>query len=75
MILTDFILTAASTATSGNTLTLDGDTVGTTGVDLFNQPFVAGTILLLFIIAHLLDRKYSYNLYQESKLKKEEVEE
>lgn len=75
MILTDFILTAASTATSGNTLTPVGDTVGTAGIDLFNPPFVAGTILLLFIIAHVLDRKFSYKLYQESKLKKEEVEE
>lgn len=54
MTLTDSISTAASTGTAGNTLTTDL-------LDFTAHGYtVVGIITLLFIIGHLLDRKYSY---------------
>lgn len=68
MTLADLTFTAATTGTAGSTLTTTGaeytvQTHGTIGI---------GIILLLFIIAHYLDRKYSYPLSPKSKLKEEE---
>lgn len=69
MILQDLTSIQDSTNTAGTTLILDTaqtgtvQIVGTTGI---------GIILLLFIIAHYLDRKYSRPLYQRSELKEEE---
>lgn len=68
MTLADSTFTAATTGTAGSTLT-------TTGVDYTAQThgiIGIGIIVLLFIIAHYLDRKYSKPLYRESKLKEEE---
>lgn len=69
MILQDSTSIQDLTNTAGTTLISDTaqigtvQTVGITGI---------GIILLLFIIAHYLDRKYSRPLYQELKLKEEE---
>lgn len=60
-----------TTGTVGNTLITDGTTY-TTGIDLILGTLTLGLIVLLFIIGHLLDRKYSYPPYQESELKAEE---
>ena len=68
MTLADLTSMAATTGTAGSTLT-------TTGVEYTAQThgiIGIGIILLLFIIAHYLDRKYSRPLYQKSKLKEEE---
>lgn len=54
MISIDLILTAASTGTVGNTLTTNPSGLTTLGYSII------GIITLLFIIGHLLDRKYSY---------------
>lgn len=62
----------ATTGTIGNTLITDGNSDSTiSGVGII----ALGIIVLLFIIAHLLDRKYSHPLYEESKLKEEEDQE
>ena len=62
----------ATTGTIGNTLITDGNSDSTiSGVGII----ALGIIVLLFIIAHLLDRKYSHPLYEELKLKEEEDQE
>ena len=68
MTLADLTFTAATTGTAGSTLTTTGAeyTVQTHGI------IGIGIILLLFIIAHYLDRKYSRPLYKESMLTEEE---
>ena len=54
MTLTDLISTAASSGTVGSTLTTDLTASTTPGY------LVIGITTLLFIIGHLLDRKYSH---------------
>ena len=72
--ITDGILTTdtlAITSTVGTTLTSDTaltgtvHTVGITGI---------GIIVLLFIIAHLLDRKYSRPMYDQESTSTEDEE-
>ena len=72
--ITDGILTMdtlAITSTVGTTLTSDTaltgtvHTVGITGI---------GIIVLLFIIAHLLDRKYSRPMYGQESMSTEDEE-
>jgi len=66
MTITESILTGASTGTVGNTLSMNLSDSTT------HCYMIIGTITLLFIIGHLLDRKYSYLLYQELELMAEE---
>tara|TARA_E500000318_G_scaffold44829_1_gene42364 strand:- start:978 stop:1304 length:327 start_codon:yes stop_codon:yes gene_type:complete len=56
--------TAGTTIITGTIDSIDG-----------NGLIMIGILAALFIIAHLLDRKYSYPLYNESKLKEEEDQE
>lgn len=62
MISIDFT-TIASTGTVGSTLTSDGVMDGIIGIDLSDHIITIGIILPLFIIAHLLDRKYSRPMF------------
>jgi hypothetical protein len=69
MILQDSTSIQDLTNTVGTTLISDTAQTGT--VQIVGITGI-GIILLLFIIAHYLDRKYSRPLYQRSELKEEE---
>ena len=70
MILTDLTFTAATTGTAGNTLTTAGESIIILGTGIFP----IGIIALLFIIAHLLDLKYSRPSFDKACRLKEEEE-
>ena len=65
MISTDSISTIAYTGTAGNTLTSVGDMDGIIGTVLSNPTIMIGGIVL-FLIAHLLDRKYSHPMFEDA---------